>query len=350
MKHSSPHLTSRLGAFAFVALWAVSGRAATVAGWDFSQWLASGTLSVNGMTLTNILDANYSNLDPTSNAGAESATFGRLYFNGQFGSVEVTPVGDGSEIFTPTAGSLGANLDAPVSGLGDNPFDSLQILLDENQKYANLLSMAATGPAQVVFSADLTSVPQTGSSWLVSFGARSDGPSSIGIDFSSDGNAFAAIGSVNLTDAAAAYEVPLSTATSERAFVRLRFAPPAGGSQVIDNVAIEATVGVPGDSDGDGIADAADNCPFFANPVQTDTDGDGRGDACECTDQNGDGENTVSDLVAINVAIFNPALATPLCDGNNDGECDVNDLIAANIEIFSPTSTSTCGRQPVPGP
>jgi hypothetical protein len=28
----------------------------------------------------------------------------------------------------------------------------------------------------------------------------------------------------------------------------------------------------------------------------------------------------------------------------------VNDILAANIEIFSPTSTSTCTRQPVPGP
>jgi len=65
---------------------------------------------------------------------------------------------------------------------------------------------------------------------------------------------------------------------------------------------------------------------------------------------NGDGRNTVSDLVAINVAIFNPALVTPLCDGNNDGKCDVNDIIAANTEIFSPGNTSTCARQPVPGP
>ncbi len=35
------------------------------------------------------------------------------------------------------------------------------------------------------------------------------------------------------------------------------------------------------DSDGDGIADVADNCPNASNPDQTDTDGDGVGDACE---------------------------------------------------------------------
>jgi hypothetical protein len=110
------------------------------------------------------------------------------------------------------------------------------------------------------------------------------------------------------------------------------------------------TLPVVADMDGDGFADEEDNCPVFAQEDQADADEDGRGDACECTDQNGDGFNTVSDLVAINTAIFNPLLATPLCDGNNDDECNVNDIIAANVEIFSAGSTSTCGRQPLPGP
>jgi len=103
------------------------------------------------------------------------------------------------------------------------------------------------------------------------------------------------------------------------------------------------------DRDGDGIVDAADNCPFFANAEQTDTDHDGRGNACECTDQNGDGSSTVADIVAISQAIFNSTQVTPLCDGNDDGKCDVRDIIAANREIFVPKS-STCARQPVPGP
>lgn len=37
------------------------------------------------------------------------------------------------------------------------------------------------------------------------------------------------------------------------------------------------------DTDGDGVADASDNCPFLANPQQTDTDGDGIGDLCDET-------------------------------------------------------------------
>jgi hypothetical protein len=104
------------------------------------------------------------------------------------------------------------------------------------------------------------------------------------------------------------------------------------------------------DSDADGAGDACDPCPRFASAVFADTDGDRRGDACECTDQNGDGRNTVADLVAINRAIFVPAQVTPLCDGNNDGLCNVADIVAANVEIFSPTNTSTCARQPAPGP
>jgi hypothetical protein len=104
------------------------------------------------------------------------------------------------------------------------------------------------------------------------------------------------------------------------------------------------------DGDGDGINAAADLCPFWAQTVQTDTDADGRGNECECGDQNGDGQNTVSDITAINAAIFNPALVTPLCDANNDGQCNVSDMLAVNVDLFSPINSSTCVRQPVPGP
>lgn len=49
------------------------------------------------------------------------------------------------------------------------------------------------------------------------------------------------------------------------------------------------------DLDGDGIADACDNCIFAFNPLQQDRDGDGTGDACSC-DFDGDGLCTLADF------------------------------------------------------
>jgi len=41
------------------------------------------------------------------------------------------------------------------------------------------------------------------------------------------------------------------------------------------------TTTMPPDSDGDGIADAIDNCPTVYNPQQLDADGNGTGDCCD---------------------------------------------------------------------
>jgi hypothetical protein len=108
------------------------------------------------------------------------------------------------------------------------------------------------------------------------------------------------------------------------------------------------------DLDCNGVPDAIPNggpsndlCPFFNEyDYFKDTDGDCalgrcRGDECECTDQNEDGRNTVADLVAINVAIFNPDQKLEICDGNNDLSCNVSDIVSSNIELFAP-DTSAC--------
>jgi hypothetical protein len=158
---------------------------------------------------------------------------------------------------------------------------------------------------------------------------------------------------------------PFTTALADSTDTSLTFAGEPGKTYAFYSVARDlvgneegtpaspdavTAISVPPDRDGDGIPDVSDNCPFYANANLGDVDADGRGDVCECSDQNGDGRNDVSDLLAINVAVFNPLAATALCDGNGDGDCDVRDILAANVEIFSPTSTSTCERYPVPGP
>jgi hypothetical protein len=102
------------------------------------------------------------------------------------------------------------------------------------------------------------------------------------------------------------------------------------------------------DADGDGVLDAQDNCPLFANPGQAGGDAGGRGAACLCGDQNGDGTVDIADILAANGAIFNPALATPLCDANDDGACDVSDILGINAEIFSPEESAVCSEQPCP--
>ena len=64
--------------------------------------------------------------------------------------------------------------------------------------------------------------------------------------------------------------------------VRVVFARLAGIGEGNDVYAITFQL-APRDADGDGVADASDNCPTVANADQRDTDGDGLGDECDPT-------------------------------------------------------------------
>ena len=240
-------LLSLIASLALSASISTTAQAVMIAGWDFSQYYGPGELSIDGATYTNVLSGNYSNLDLTFGAGAESAGFGTLFFNGQHGSTFVDPTSATSQL-TPTSGSLASNINAPVApqGTGLNPFDSLQILQAEGQTFANELSLKAASAVNFVFGAYLNTVPGLGSNWAVSFGGQtSSGTSVVLIDFSTDGINFTNIGSKTLTNVDTQFTLNVaSVVLSRTGYVRFGVTP-TGADTRFDNVAINGTVVVP---------------------------------------------------------------------------------------------------------
>ncbi len=88
------------------------------------------------------------------------------------------------------------------------------------------------------------------------------------------------------------------------------------------------------DADGDGIADAYDNCPAVWNPWQEDTDGDGVGDACECgsppADTDHDGDVDMLDFAAWQTCPTTGHMAERcLCeDTNGNHQLDFSEILS----------------------
>ncbi len=101
--------------------------------------------------------------------------------------------------------------------------------------------------------------------------------------------------------------------------------PPAGGGKTgFDLDAIAAINWTPAvDGDGDGIADALDNCRETANATQLDTDTDGVGDACDRCPETPDPSNQDSDGDGIGDAC-DPDVPSP-ADADEDGIADALD-------------------------
>jgi hypothetical protein len=82
------------------------------------------------------------------------------------------------------------------------------------------------------------------------------------------------------------------------------------------------------DADGDGVYNAADNCPDTPNPNQADSVGNGIGDACRnlpICDVNFDGQVDIADINLILEARDTPAGLHDLRDADGDGRITVND-------------------------
>lgn len=97
--------------------------------------------------------------------------------------------------------------------------------------------------------------------------------------------------------------------------------PSGAPSYLIDRAERIASliVDVPGDTDGDGLADMVDNCPDTPNPAQLDSDGDAIGDACEDGDVDADG---LPDVVETDTGTFvsNEDTGTDPLAADTDGD------------------------------
>ncbi|MEM9056791.1 MAG: hypothetical protein AAGD86_04900, partial [Pseudomonadota bacterium] len=102
---------------------------------------------------------------------------------------------------------------------------------------------------------------------------------------------------------------------------------PANGLDDVDAITHQPAP----DSDGDGVADADDNCTLEPNPEQVDADGDGIGNHCD-QDLNDDCQINFPDLAKFRAVFFTN---DPVADFNVDGAVDFQDLAQLRRAFFS---------------
>jgi len=214
-----------------------SAQAILVAGWDFSQYAGPGFLSIDGASNTATLAANYSELDPTFNAGAESAAYGTMYADGTFGSTDITPTLDSfAEPIQPYTGSLVSNINKPFP----IPFDSHTVLTTEGQAFADFFSLQALAGEIVspVFNASLGGL--LGDTWELTFGAKTEtGSAALGVEVAFNGGGYVSLGNANLTAVDTLFTFNLGAAPANNVQVRLTL-DSTNVVSLIDNVAISA--------------------------------------------------------------------------------------------------------------
>lgn len=132
---------------------------------------------------------------------------------------------------------------------------------------------------------------------------------------------------------------------------------PVDQTECLHYVFSGSILNVVADEDGDGIPNGdGDNCPETWNSEQLDTNSDGIGDACQCGDQGSqggsgpgshDGRVNVSDIIAINDALFDSALLDGFCDTNLDAVCNLEDMFNV-LDVILGACTAVCEKYPAP--
>lgn len=213
-----------------------------VAGWDFSQYVFDGPPTIDGATLATTLPANYSDFDPTFGAGSESAAFGTMFLDGSNGSTAISqqnlPILASA---VPGTGSLASNISGPINGVpsGDVAFDSGTVLQDEGQLAFERRALVAVDPVEVVFQADLSTLPsQPGGDWTLVFaGKTSSGMADVGIGFGAGAPSYVDVGSRMLDVTDQTFSVPLGSSFDPTVFVRLSL--DGNTDTFIDNLIIQ---------------------------------------------------------------------------------------------------------------
>lgn len=219
------------------------GQAVMVAGWDFSQYAgANFNVVTNTPVFVDTLSANYSDYDPTQGAGAESAAFGTMYWDGQFGSTDGVETNPADAI--PFSGSLTNNI-GPGEGVN---FDSHTVLDAEGQTFTNFLSFKVNdsfggGDGDLVFAATIPGGNWDMTDWELKFAARIDGSVDANVDilFSTDGSTYNPVGTATITANDTLFTFPVAGNASPNGYYMLDFTGLAAtGNPVIDNVSISA--------------------------------------------------------------------------------------------------------------
>lgn len=203
-----------------IAITGASAQTSLVAGWDFSQYAGDGLSSVtNDFTPVNTLSANYSSFDPTFGAGAESANFGMLYYDGSFGS-NTQNTDFITDTIVPTSGNLTTN-NPTFNGIF---FNQNTVQTAEGADFANLLSLSlggANGSAagfNVVFGA-FGAGAQT--DWVFTFAGVDTQGATLSVEFSTDGVSYGAAETFSLTSVDSAFTTTAQSVLSDTAYFRV---------------------------------------------------------------------------------------------------------------------------------